>query len=123
VDRYGPAFAPAGGKDAAPGERGGGPFSSGSPCQSPPGEARKIEQEGSKSEGAFQVIDIAKAAMPAVLAIKKYTVDNESWNVVLNSVLWIPQGETRTRMRNLEHVGSQHTRIKIRWGRHRGARA
>jgi hypothetical protein len=39
------------------------------------------------------------------------------------TVLWIPVGETRTRTRTLERVGSQATRIKIRWGRHDSVRA
>jgi hypothetical protein len=39
---------------------------------------------GNLYDGAFQVIDIAKPAAPAILATKKYTMYNESWNVVLN---------------------------------------
>lgn len=38
------------------------------------------------------------------------------------TVLWIPIGETKTRSRTLEHVSSQATRIKIRWGRHDSVR-
>ena len=39
---------------------------------------------GNLYDGGYQVIDIAKPAAPAVLATKKYTMYNESWNVVLN---------------------------------------
>ncbi len=39
---------------------------------------------GNLYDGAFQVIDISKPAAPVILATKKYTMYNESWNVVLN---------------------------------------
>jgi hypothetical protein len=39
---------------------------------------------GNLYDGGYQVIDIAKPAAPAILATKKYTMYNESWNVVLN---------------------------------------
>jgi hypothetical protein len=39
---------------------------------------------GNLYDGGYQVIDIAKPAVPVILATKKYTMYNESWNVVLN---------------------------------------
>jgi hypothetical protein len=38
---------------------------------------------GNLYDGGYQVIDVANPAAPAILATKKYTMYNESWNVVL----------------------------------------
>ncbi len=38
---------------------------------------------GNLYDGGYQVIDISNPAAPAILATKKYTMYNESWNVVL----------------------------------------